>query len=237
LKKWTDEFIADVLYGLPAYSEYRWQIQKELEDHLTTLALDLEDGGYTPRDARERALILMGSPKELNRSYHLRFVQRQLKDPFYALGRFFALALLTGIYYVLTAFLLGQLGFTADAVFAGQVCFPLYGHPLHQFVFGGTLFTVAFSLNALHLRRAFRLHPHPGMMITAGLLFTWCCEKISLFALSSLLCGVSVADIFFGGWSDVAPWLNFPYILLTFSGCFALGALFTPFPVPGGDPS
>jgi len=234
LKKWTDEFIARCLDGLPPHSEYRCQIQKELEDHLVTLALDLEEDGFTSQAARARALSFMGSPEKLNQSYRVRFFQRRFKDPFYVMGRFFALALLTGAYYVLTWCFLGTVGFTADITFADRVSFPLYGHPVHQFIFGFAIFVIPFSLNALHLRRTFRLHPHPDMMITTGLLFTWLCEKIALFALSSLLCGTSVSDIFFGGWSDVAPWLNFPYILISFSGCFTLAALFTPVSFRGG---
>ena len=234
MKKWTDEYISEVLYGLPHHSEYRWNVQQELEDHLVSLAADLEDSGYSTQDAQKRALSLMGSPDSLNKSYRLRFIQRQFKNPFYSLGRFLSLSLLTGVYYVLTWLLLGMVGFTADISFANRVSFPLYGHPLHQFIFGFIIFIIPFSLNALHLRRTFQLHPHPGIMITFGLLFTWLCEKIALFTLSSLLCGTSIADIFFGGWSDVAPWLNFPYILFSFSACFTLAALFTPVSVQGG---
>lgn len=234
MKKWTDNFLRRCLDGIPP-CEYRFQLQRELEDHILCLARELEDSGASPEEARTQALILMGRPDELNKSYQALFVQRQLEAPFYILGRFFSLAMLTGLFYLLTWFVLGRMGFTADAVFAGRVNYPLYGHPWHQLIFGSVIFTIPFSINALYLRRAFRLHPYPGLMVTSGILFTWLCEKTVLFVLSSLLCGVSMLDILVGGWSDIAPWLNFPYILFSFLGCFVLAVLFAPRHISGGD--
>lgn len=237
MKKWTDEFISGVLYGLPPHSEYRWQVQKELEDHLAALALDLEDSGYSAEDAQKRALSLMGSPDELNRVYRVRFVQRQLKDPFYVLGRFFTLALLTGCYYLLAMCILGHIGFTHDAWFPNRVCYPMYGNPTYQYIYGAVVFTLPFTMNAFHLRRAFRLHPHPLTVITAGLLFTWSCEKMGLTILNAFLGSHTFFEVLVGGWCDVAPWLNLPYIIFSFWGCFILSLLFTPKQKPGGDPT
>ena len=142
----------------------------------------------------------------------------------------------TGGYYLLTFFALNSLGFTPDSGFPDRVSYPLYGHPERQLFYGGMLFLVSFSLNALHLRRTFRLHPRPGLMILSGLLFTWLCEKTGLFTLCSLLGGNSMMDILLGGWADAAPWLTFPYVLFSFVGCFILAALFTPRRRLGGVP-
>ena len=221
---WTRPFLTQALEGVPK-GAYRKQLEGELSDHLAALAEELEGAGLSRSEARTRALERMGEPENLNRAYLQFWQDRQLKDPFHALGLFWAAALVTGFCYILTLLLLGSLGFTNDAVFAGRVSYPLYNHPEHQLIFSPILFFVSFTLGALHLRRAFRGHPHFRRMVTAGLVFTWAGEKLGLVFLNSLVCGVPMAGTILRGSAEIAPWLNLPYAALTLAGCFLLGFL------------
>jgi len=221
---WMKEFLSRSLADIPAGS-YRRQLEGELTDHLTALAEELEGSGLPVEEARACALARMGEPENLNRAYLQFWQERQLKDPFHTLGLFWASAVVAGFCYILTLMLLGSLGFTNDAVFAGQVSYPLYNHPEHQLIFSPILFFLPFTAGAISLRRAFRGHSHCRGMVTAGLVFIWAGEKLGLVFLNSLVCGVPMAGTILRGSAEIAPWLNLPYALLTLAGCFLLGAL------------
>lgn len=226
MKQWTDDFLAQCLEGIPN-DPYRSRTKAELEDHLSELARELQSAGHAPAEAQALALNVMGDPLALNRMYQERFAQRRLRDPRLVCKEFFRLSLLTGIYYLFAMLFLGWIGFTHDASFPDRVCYPLYGHPERQYIYGAVVFFLPFSLNAFHLRRSFRLHPHPAAIVTAGLLFTWICEKLGLILLNTMLGSNSLMEVLAGGWCDASPWLNLSYFIGSFLGCLSLGFLFS----------
>ena len=78
MKKWTDDFLARCLDGLPK-DKYRKRAESELTDHLLELCADLESGGYSPEEAQARAVELMGKPLELKEHFHEQWKQRAEK--------------------------------------------------------------------------------------------------------------------------------------------------------------
>lgn len=74
---WMENFIEQCLAEVPP-GKYRTRTEKELEDHLEALRLDLEAAGRVPEEARAAALAQMGDPAELARRYVREWRRRSL---------------------------------------------------------------------------------------------------------------------------------------------------------------
>lgn len=221
MKKWTDDFLARCLAGIPR-SAYRSRVQAELEDHLLCLAEDLTASSDDFTAAQSRALELMGAPNKLNEHYKMSFQQWLLRRPSYHLKTFSASA-----YIVVAASL--ALIFACFPTFVGDTFYG-YSQTLLNTNFTPALaavnflqFIVPYSISGIYLRSMYSLHPHPFRFITGGLLCGW--AGITAIALSSPL-GVAVF-----------PTCNVTYILCSFLGCFMMGAICSLHCKPGGDPA
>ena len=219
---WTADFLNRCLEDIPP-CRYRRRLQAELEDHLFSLAADLEETGLSPEDAQEQALAYMGDPEKLNRSCREEFHRRQQADPLHQFKILFNASLfMGGLYLFAFFFLLPMLGFSVDAQFEGGRSWMLRDNPHFQALFGTVLFLTTYPLGSLALRMWHEGHPHRTWMVTLGLLFTRAGEQLAISFFGFLLFRSEFAQLLT---RSGFPWFQPAYILLTVSGCLLLGWL------------
>lgn len=224
---WMDDFISRCLAEVPP-GKYRTRAEKELRDHMET-----------QRQCFTEAEILqaMGDPAKLCREYKAAW-ERSLQARLEQTARWGTVVvggcLIMGCLYILTALMLGWIGFTMDAeslephTLTGRN-FPILGGGLAPWIFYGTLFLVPYTLGALWLRFCFRKERRPAVGITLGLFAAWAGEKGIYILLSALIYGMPLGPELLArmarGGDTTAPWFDINMVL-TFFGCLLLGQLF-----------
>lgn len=169
MKKWTDDFLARCLDGLPK-DKYRKRTESELTDHLLELCADLESGGYSPEEAQARALELMGDPEELNPSFREEWVRRASN------WKYCLSALLKAAIHAMAANIFARwillypiLVFGHGILFDGLES----GHPLSVTLFTLVNFLPGLWFCARELHERFFLHPRRTVLVCLGFLTLW----------------------------------------------------------------
>ena len=224
---WTKGFLDRCLEEIPA-GNYRSRLHAELEDHLVSLAADLESAGFDRQGAQAAALERMGDPASLNRGYRMAWA-RHPERALWMLKRMVWGCLLAGICYLLAAGILGALGYTYDQVYLDRTSLPMIGHPDRCTVFGAATYLAGALAETGFLRRLFRRERHRRIWVTLGLLLAWTFEKTAILLLSAAIYDMSpfplgdlVLRISQGG-DQTAPWFSGAYLLWTLAACLTLG--------------
>jgi len=247
LKKWTDEFISRALDGIPK-DKYRQRAQTELTDHLLALADELEAGGYSPEEAQNRALELMGKPEELAQQYldawkkyacSLKYIFPRLKE---GVIQLFATCFLCRMLYPLLAVVVFNPLFDDDSslyrLLFDLICFI----DNHIYVFYVLITFLPSLLRYMYvLNHSFALHPHRNRILGISLLSGWTLHCIPLYP---LLLSISFwHEPPWVAFADMEVWLDagFLYLhpeyfiasfLITLMLCLVVSARR---PMPGGD--
>lgn len=198
MQNWYAEFLEQALDGIPQ-GEYRKRMEEELADHLQSLACALEEAGLTCEEAQKLAVEWMGDPKTLNRKFREELLRRQAKRAILS-GPVYS-CLISGTLYIVTALTLFRLGYQPFSS-------PFYHNPIAFGAVGVMLFLIPFGVAAIFMRKCFLWHPRRRTMVTLCLLVPWWVEKALLWDARQY-------------W----PWVNRPYVFLTFLGCLLLGWL------------
>lgn len=222
---WMKNFVSQCVASITDPT-YRRRLEGELADHLEELAVNLEQSGLRPDEARERAVEEMGDPKELREAYRQAWLRhsQSLRSVLQTMTA--GWCWMAGG-YVLTMFLLGLAGFRYDSG-----AYPIQGHPGRLFVYGGLLFLIPFFTGALRLSRGFPPSRHRVKLVTAGLLAGWLAEKGAVMVLSGWIYGIPLwrcSELLarvHGGGDPTAPWFTTVYILGTLAGSLLLGIVF-----------
>lgn len=223
-------FLEQCLTGIDQ-GAYRERLCGELRQHMSELVQRLEEAGYGSSAAQEEALRRMGDPAEINRSCREEWLRRQSRELGYclrhgwqALIRIWALSWLCGM-------ALSLVGFTSDVIYANRITFMMMGSPTLCFVYGAVGFLIPFCYGAWQLRKFFRFHRSPRLIVTGVLLFAWGVKVFSTALPLAWCYGLSLMD-----WNGIltaachgneftAPWFSMTYLMATFVGCVLLGCV------------
>lgn len=232
--KWANDFLEQCLSNIPE-GKYSDRLRGELENHLTSLAQDLTEAGYSDIEAQAEAIRQMGDPAELNRSYRESWLRQPERVGHDCMVCFLS-SLLAGACYIFAFMAL------IICLSAYQAIYPYEFRPVLENIsaakalFGAGLFLCTYLMNAILLRNEFRGRRDRRSLITIGLLMTWVEEKAMVMLLTAMVYhGVYGTTSFTlpelvrlashsGG--QTAPWFTTFYIIWTFFGCLLLGWLF-----------
>ena len=223
MKKWTDDFLSQCLEGLPK-DKYRKRAQDELTDHLLELAGDLESGGYSPEEAQERALELMGSPEELNPAFREEWVRRASNWK-YCLVSF----LKAGLDAVLVNALARWVVLMPVVLVASMWLFDHLesGSPFPVILFALVNFLPGLWFCARELHERFAIHPQRRFLLFCGLLTAWFMEMLPFFPIPYKSSGPLAVARFLQGIYQLPFFLGqFPMLILTWSTSYTAQSAF-----------
>lgn len=219
---WASDFLEQCLSGIPE-GRYTRRLRKELESHLAALEADLTAAGYPPEEARAEAVRRMGDPAALNREYLAQW-RRSLEGRLYGLGRGAgdiliclagsAVSWLCGVALTLAMSAANDSTVVSSTARAARCLIMVY--------------LVAYLVDAVFLRAAFRGRPGKRLRVTAGLLLTWAVEKIYEFSMFQIPAALLPGVLFLLVRTEfpVGLFIGLPNLLGTLAACFLLGRLF-----------